>query len=214
MMTLFHFTGVRVVWNCISNSCSFQSWYKNWGRWTFWRAISISKMACFWSNLHYIAHSSTHGFWTLTRAHGLMKVQAWLKWMEIVNYGKRNPNHVKFWILTFSAHYGRNILKCSNWPGSYAKLLKSNFEHFKMLTRAHVCVVTRTRTWIVSVLTNDLKFMCIEFGQFMMNGYKDMNDHVKTQNGAWMTSWLSDHTEKRRSTIPDDGKYTVKIWGW
>ena len=56
--------------------------------------------------------------------------------------------------------------------------------------------------------------MCIEFGQFMMNGYEDMNDHVKTQNGAWMTSWLSDHTEKRRYTIPDDAKYIVKIWGW
>ena len=53
--------------------------------------------------------------------------------------------------------------------------------------------------------------MCTEFGQFMMNGYEDMNDNVKTQNGAWMTSWLSDHTEKRRCTIPDDAKYTVKI---
>ena len=33
MMTLFHFLRVRVVWNRISNSCSFQPWYKNWG-WT------------------------------------------------------------------------------------------------------------------------------------------------------------------------------------
>ena len=40
------------------------------------------------------------------------------------------------------------------------------------------------------MLTNDLKFMCIEFGQFMMNGYEDMNDNVKTQNGAWMTSMV------------------------
>ena len=29
MMTLFHFLGVRVVWNRISNSCSFQPWNKN-----------------------------------------------------------------------------------------------------------------------------------------------------------------------------------------
>ena len=65
------------------------------GHWTFWRAISISKMACFWSNLHYIAHSSTRGFWTLTRTHGLIKGQEWLKLMEIVNCGKRNLNHVK-----------------------------------------------------------------------------------------------------------------------
>ena len=72
-------------------------------------------------------------------------------------------------------------------------------------------VVTRTGTRIVSVLTYDLKFMCIEFGKFMKNGYEDINDNVKTQNGAWMTSWLSDHTEKRRYTIPNEAKYTVKI---
>ena len=45
----------------------------------------------------------------------------------------------------------------------------------------------------------------------MMNGYEDMNDNVKTQNGAWMTSWLSDHTEKRRFTIPDDAKENLKM---
>ena len=33
MMTLFHFLRVRVVWNHISNPCSFQPLYKNWG-WT------------------------------------------------------------------------------------------------------------------------------------------------------------------------------------
>ena len=48
----------------------------------------------------------------------------------------------------------------------------------------------------------------------MKNGYEDINDNVKTQNGAWMTLWLSDHTEKRRYTIPNEAKYTVKIWGW
>ena len=36
----------------------------------------------------------------------------------------------------------------------------------------------------------------------MMIGYEDMNDHVKSQNGAWMTSWLSDHTEKLIVSIP------------
>ena len=30
MMTMFHFLRVRVVWNRISNSCSFHPWYKNW----------------------------------------------------------------------------------------------------------------------------------------------------------------------------------------
>ena len=90
-------------------------------------------MACFWSNLHYIAHSSTRGFSTLTRAHGLMKGQEWLKWMEIVNYGKRKPNHVKCWILTFSARYaradmyGRKILKCSKRPETCSPLFRKWF---------------------------------------------------------------------------------------
>ena len=44
--------------------------------------------------------------------------------------------------------------------------------------------------------------------------YEDINDNVKTQNGAWMTSWLSDQTEKRRFSIPDNDKDTVKISTW
>ena len=48
----------------------------------------------------------------------------------------------------------------------------------------------------------------------MINGYEDINDNVKTQNGAWMTSWLSDHTEKLNLSIPDDVKDTVKILTW
>ena len=43
----------------------------------------------------------------------------------------------------------------------------------------------------------------------MTNGYEDIIDNVKTQNGAWMTSWLSDHTEKLRLWIPDIDKDTV-----
>ena len=53
-----------------------------------------------------------------------------------------------------------------------------------ILMRAHVRVVMRTGTWIVSILDNGRKLMCIEFGQFKMNGYTDMNDEVKSQNGA------------------------------
>ena len=79
MMTLFHFVRVRVVWNRISNSCSLHPWYKNWILWISSRAILISKMACLCPFLHYIAHSSTRGFWTLTRSHGLMKGQEWLQ---------------------------------------------------------------------------------------------------------------------------------------
>ena len=79
MMTLFHFVRVRVVWNRISNSCSLHPWYRNWILWISSRAILISKMACFCPFLHYIAHSSTRGFWTLTCSHGLMKGQEWLQ---------------------------------------------------------------------------------------------------------------------------------------
>ena len=45
----------------------------------------------------------------------------------------------------------------------------------------------------------------------MMNGYEDIIGNVKRQNGAWMTSWLSDHTEKLRRSIPHNDKDTVKI---
>ena len=81
MMTSWVNWGSNDTWNHISNSCFFQPWYKSWGQLTIWRAILIFKISCFWSNLHYISHSSTRGFWTLTRAHGLMKGQEWLKIM-------------------------------------------------------------------------------------------------------------------------------------
>ena len=61
------------------------------------------------------------------------------------------------------------------------------------------------------MLTHDLKFMCIEFDQFMINGYEDMNDNVKTQNGAWMMSWLSDQAEFVGRSIPDHGQDCVKF---
>jgi hypothetical protein len=141
----------------------------------FWRAISISKMACFWSNLHYIAHSSTRGFSTLTRSHGIMKGQEWLKIngnRQLSYQESKSCKNFEFlpFIRTARAHnaradtYGRKIWKCSKWPGSCSKLFIGDFEHVKILTRAHVRVVTRTGTRIVSMLPYDLKFMCIEFG--------------------------------------------------
>ena len=64
----------------------------------------------------------------------------------------------QFWILTFpravSAHnaradtYGREILKCSKWPGSYSKLFIGDFEHVKILTRAHTRGFGKARIWI------------------------------------------------------------------
>ena len=64
----------------------------------------------------------------------------------------------KFWILTFPravcAHnaradtYGRKILKCSKWPGSYSKLFIRDFEHFKILTRSRARGFGKARIWI------------------------------------------------------------------
>ena len=47
--------------------------------------------------------------------------------------------------------------------------------------------------------------------EFRMNSYEDMNDNVNSQNGAWMTSWLSDDTEKLIGSIRNQSKDTVKI---
>ena len=56
--------------------------------------------------------------------------------------------------------------------------------------------------------------MGIEYDWFRVNGYENMNDNVNSQNGAWMTSWLSDQTEKLAVSIPNHGKDIVKIWRW
>ena len=44
-----------------------------------------------------------------------------------------------------------------------------------------------------------------------MKGYEDMYDEVKLQNGAQMTSWLSDQIKNVTVFIFNHGKYTVKI---
>ena len=54
----------------------------------------------------------------------------------------------------------------------------------------------------------DMKFKAWLNG---LNCYGDMNDNVNSQNGAWMTSWLSDHTEKLRLSIPDNDKDTENL---
>ena len=99
MMTLFHFLRVRVVWNRISNSCSFQPWYKNW----IWRFV----LELFWfekwhvfANFCIILPIAARADFKLWRARtALWKVKSDGKWMEIVNCRIRNPNHVK--ILNF-----------------------------------------------------------------------------------------------------------------
>ena len=45
-------------------------------------------------------------------------------------------------------------------------------------------IVTRTETRIVTFLPYGLKFMFSEFGQFMRQGFEDMNDNGNLQNGA------------------------------
>ena len=169
------------------------------GQWTIWRAISIFKMACFWSNLHYIAHSSTRGFWTLTHAHGLMKYEEWLKLMLIVNYVKRNPNHVNILNFTFSARCERalrarrhlrtenfEMLKMTWFVLSFNSLvILSNFKFWRAHTRASwpLCDL-----WWHDLLTLDLKYMWYEYEWPLLMHHEDMMDNVISQNGAWMTS--------------------------
>ena len=187
------------------------------GRLTFWRAISISKMACFWSNLHYIAHSSTRGFWTLTRAHGLMKGQEWLILMEIVNCGKRNPNHAKKKIiLAFSE-------RCAHAQRAGGHVRAGNFEMLKMtwfiLSFVQKVILSIFLFWCargqgLSVCWLMTWSLCVLNLVNLWRMDMKINDNVKTQNGAWMTSWLSDHTEKLRLSIPDNDKDTVNISTW
>ena len=152
-------------------------------------------MSCFGQFLHYNAHSSTRGFLTLTRAHSLIKIREWLKFTEIVNYGQRIPNHAKFFNFDlFSAQCARTTrartrtdAKFWNAPNDLKRALNwldFDFEHFKFLTRAHVRVMTRTGTSIVTLLAHCLKLLCTKFGQFMILCYVVMNDNVKKQNGA------------------------------
>ena len=45
----------------------------------------------------------------------------------------------------------------------------------------------------------------------MTNDVEDINDNVKSENGAWTTSRLNDHAEKVSRSIPGRHKQTVKI---
>ena len=116
-----------------------------------WRILGVilfCKMACFCPFLHYIAHSSTRGFETLTRSHGLMKGREWLKLMEIVNYGKRNRNHATNLNFDFfRALCARTTRARTRTDGKFWNALNDlvrtllcwywDFEQFFILTRAH-----------------------------------------------------------------------------
>ena len=74
------------------------------------------------------------------------------------------------------------------------------------MTRAYARIMMHSRTWIVMLMAEVIKFMCIKFGDYIMYSYEDMNDNIKTQNGAWMTSWLSDYSEKLTLAIRDKAR--------
>ena len=108
-------------------------------------------MACFGANLHYIAHSSTHGHSTLTRPYGLIKGQDWLKInrnCQVWYKESKECNNFEFWLSVRATRvhnaradtYGREILKCSKWPGSCSSLFKMwflAFWNFDTRARAH-----------------------------------------------------------------------------
>ena len=115
MMTLFHFVRVRVVWNCISNSCSFQPWYKNW--------ILRLVLELFWfQKWHVFAHfciilpiASRADFQLWRTLMALWKVKSdWNKWkLSIMVRGIQIM--WKFWILTFSARCARGHVRTENF---------------------------------------------------------------------------------------------------
>ena len=103
MMTLFHFVRVKVVWNRISNSCSFQPGYTNWGLRLvlelFW-FLKWHVFADFCIILPIAARADFELWRTLT---ALWKVKSdWNEWkLSIMVRGIQIM--WKFWMLTFSA---------------------------------------------------------------------------------------------------------------
>ena len=129
---------------------------------TYW--LSEYEIKCFPANLHYIAHSSTRGFSTLTRAHGLMKRQEWLQmngnW-QLWYQESKSCKKFEFLPLMRADTYGREILKCSKLPGSYSPLFRKWFKHFLFLrartcaswgARGHGLSVCWPMTWSLCVL--------------------------------------------------------------
>ena len=99
MMTLFHFVRVRVVWNRISNSCSFQPWKKNEIWWLVLELFRFQKWHVF-AHFCIILPIAARADFELWRARtALWKVKSDCKQMEIVNCRIRNPNHAN--ILNF-----------------------------------------------------------------------------------------------------------------
>ena len=148
---------------------------KSGGQWTFWRAISFWKIA-FFEQIYIIlpiAARAEFELWCALTA--LWKVKNDWKWLRIVKYGIRNKKELKFLnfylprVLCARITRARTLTDGKFWNAQndlIRALLcsKSDFEYFKILTRAHVRVVTRTQTRIVRTFTHDLKFMCTKFG--------------------------------------------------
>ena len=108
MMTLFHFVGVRVVWNRISNSCSFQPWYKNWGSWIILKSYFDFKNGMFLIKFTLycpLQHARIFKFDALARPYERSRATAneW-KWSIVVS---EIQIMWKFWISTFNARCAR-----------------------------------------------------------------------------------------------------------
>ena len=181
-------------------------------------------MACFSSFLHYIAHSSTRGFWTLKRAHGFIKSREWLKLIEIVNYGKRNLNHAKnlkfdlFRALCARTTRARTCTdakfwNAQKWPETCSPLIRFGFWAFlnfdaraRARRDAHGdvdCQIVGKWPEVYCVVN------MVDLGWMVMK--------------IWMITWihkmapgwrhgLSDDTEKLIGSIRNQNKDTVKIW--
>ena len=81
--------------------------------------------------------------------------------------------------------YARKFLKDWKWSKTYPEKIWGRLEHFKILTRIYARNLFDAHMILChESMTLDINFLCVKFGDFMIYGYEDMNDNVKSQNGV------------------------------
>ena len=60
----------------------------------------------------------------------------------------------------------RKIIKCSKWLETYSILVRKSFRVFCL-----VILACRYVQWFDDMETHHLKFICVEFGLFVLSGY-------------------------------------------
>ena len=126
------------------------------GQRTFWGAMVEKRKVCFYTIL---AHRRTRGFWTLTHYHDLIICPGWLK-IVVFSYlmYQESKSSKKLTLLRYvraarvktreNARTRGNLKNAQNRLKRTLNWSKSNFEYFKILTRAYVRVMMRAQILI------------------------------------------------------------------